>query len=351
MSAKRYWNADLFESPQAGVGPEKVHRLLESIVAASAMEKRRLWRYRLRPGHIELLADFGAAAATFIDDRELMICCGGVLYQMKLALKRLGCLGEVESFPEMGDAGQVARIHFNCSSAMDSQNMASLQDVVCVENSHHPIGKKELPETILDAFRSAAASEKAWLEFARCESTRKHLLALAQGERQMAAALATVTRSETQFGIRAGMRSEGAQFSNSEVGNWNPKSAWWKMPFLKFGGRTVVPTGSEFEAGFNPGSRTAELAVLKTKTDDNYGWLATGLALARMQLQACASGLQLHCFDESFRKRFLREQLRTAVGRKGFAQSIIGFQAPPAQIIFSMTQQGQHASASSRASL
>jgi hypothetical protein len=66
------------------------------------------------------------------------------------------------------------------------------------------------------------------------------------------------------------------------------------------------------------------LAVVKTKTDDKYGWLAAGQTMARAVLQAQAWGLPWAFFHQ-VRRREAREALRLGIGQKGFAQVILRF--------------------------
>jgi hypothetical protein len=69
----------------------------------------------------------------------------------------------------------------------------------------------------------------------------------------------------------------------------------------------------------------ASLAVLKTKTDDRYGWLAAGEVMERARLEAQTLGVSSQVFDQAFHERRPRHELRNIIGRKGFVQSIIGF--------------------------
>jgi hypothetical protein len=64
--------------------------------------------------------------------------------------------------------------------------------------------------------------------------------------------------------------------------------------------------------------------VVKTKTDDKYGWLEAGQTMARTVLQAQALGLSWAFFNP-VRRREAREALRVGVGHKGFAQVILRF--------------------------
>jgi hypothetical protein len=156
-------------------------------------------------------------------------------------------------------------------------------------------------------FQGAVAGEKAWLEFAWSESSRTRLLEL----------------SEWGVGMPAAGHPAGTLPANSRMTRWT-------RPLLTF-----IVRGNEAESlTVEPAGRRAEqataLAVIKTKTDDKHGWLATGQALARLRLQARVSEVSSQVFDQAFRSRHVREELRTSIGHKGFAQAIIGFGWNPA---------------------
>jgi hypothetical protein len=74
--------------------------------------------------------------------------------------------------------------------------------------------------------------------------------------------------------------------------------------------------------------RNWEFAVLKTKTDDKFGWLAAGQTLGRLALQARAIGSSCTFFTDALRDPLVREDLRTSVGHKGYVQAILRFQRP-----------------------
>jgi hypothetical protein len=106
-----------------------------------------------------------------------------------------------------------------------------------------------------------------------------------------------------------------------------PVPRWPRFRFA-FGGRRVdsreVAVKSAREIFIPP----ATLAVVKTKTDDNYGWLAAGQTMARAILQARALGLPWAFFNQVGRRE-AREALRRGVGHKGFAQVVLRFGSIP----------------------
>ena len=106
--------------------------------------------------------------------------------------------------------------------------------------------------------------------------------------------------------------------------------AQWTRPLLTFIVRANEVESITVEAVGRRAEQMASLAVIKTKTDDKHGWLAAGQAMARVRLQARVSEISSQVFDQAFRSRFVREELRTSIGHKGFAQAIIGLGSNPA---------------------
>jgi hypothetical protein len=273
---------------------------------AAAMDEWQPWQFRLDNNHVELSADASPAAAD-PDGRELMIRCGTALFHLKLALKRFGCLGRVELFPEFGQAGLVARVHCGFSPDCGAQEIALFEAMSRDRNSSASWNKTPVSESVFGRFEGAMAGEKAWLEFSQSNSSRNRLLEFAE------------------FGVKA-----PATGNAPETSTGNSRVAQWTRPLLTF----IVRTGDSGQVSVEPAGPRAEqmemLAVVKTKTDDKHGWLATGQAMARVRLQARVSEISLQIFDQAFRSRYVREELRTSIGHKGFAQVLIGFGSHPA---------------------
>ena len=72
--------------------------------------------------------------------------------------------------------------------------------------------------------------------------------------------------------------------------------------------------------------QSAAIAVVKSRTDDKYGWTAVGQATARVLLYAEISGLSWVFLNQALRNRSVREELVTSIGRKGFPQLVIRFE-------------------------
>jgi len=308
MSANTFWDGGESDFPTGGSVRQKLGHAVKCAALATSMDEWQPWQFRLDDNQVELSADAGAVSEVVDPDgREFMIRCGAALFHLKLALKRFGCLGKVELFPDFDQAGLVARAHGGFSSDCGIQEVALFEAMVRGQNPFASWNEAPVSESMFELFEGALAGEKAWLEFSQCASSRNRLLEFAESAVKAPAA---GNPPETLIGPS--------------------RVAQWTRPLLTF-----IVRGNEAESlTVEPAARRAEqmaaLAVIKTKTDDKHGWLATGQAMARVRLQARVSEMALQVFDQAFRNRYVREELRTSIGHKGFAQAIVGFGANPA---------------------
>jgi hypothetical protein len=175
----------------------------------------------------------------------------------------------------------------------------------------------------------AAAGERGWLEFMQSEMSRQRVM-----------------------GITPAGDSLWIHFDYPSARPTNPaptRHAFGFLPSLfAFGVRDMDSRNEPVEMVSQSSFPSATLAIVKTKTDDKHGWLAAGLTMARIVLQAQGLGLSWAFFNQ-VRRREARQALRVGVGHKGFAQAILCFgpltavKAPlsPAPIAPSLT--GPHA--------
>lgn len=309
MSANTASTINGSDFPINGSARHKLAHAMKCAGFAVLTNDWRPWQFRLADQQVELsAAPNPSSAAADSDDREMMIRCGAALFHFKLALKRYGCLGRVELFPDLAEATLVARIHCGVSSPAAVQDVALFDAMARKRNKSTSWSEPPISESVLEAIQSAATGEKAWLEFSQCDASRDRLVTLAESNAKVPAV--------------AGYRL--AQTEPSRV-------AQWTRPLLTF----VVGAGDAKKYTVEPGqkraSEMAALAVIKTKTDDKHGWLATGEAMARVRLLARTSEISSQVFDQGFQNRRLREVLRMTIGRKGFVQAIMGFGLQPAR--------------------
>jgi hypothetical protein len=268
MSARRIWGVTEEDFPANGSPRKKMEFALTYVALAPTESNWQPWYFRLAEAHVELMAKSDPARQTADPDRrEFMIGCGSALLYLKLSLKHFGCLGRVDLFPDLGKPALVARVQFGFGRERDEQEKFLFEAMPESRAKVSPLGEIPVTQTMLTVLSHAAAGERGWLDFVQSSTSRQYVL--------------EVTLAD--------------DFWNGVV-----------------------------EPDREPAISTATLAVLKTKTDDKYGWLEAGQTMARTVLQAQALGLSWAFFD-SMRRREVREALRTGVGHKGFAQVILRF--------------------------
>lgn len=280
---------------------QKLRNAVKHVLLSAPMEEWHPWQLRVEEEHVELSFQAGRQAADE-DDRELMVRCGMALYELKLALKHVGCLGRVELFPDFDRADLVARFHCGRGGYFDAHEpgqFAAMTRGVAVRET-------PLDESALAMLQAGVPGEKAWLEFCQCDASRGKLAALAQSGKVM---LALEPRPQTQ--------------------PYQPRAPSWAQPLLTLIVRPGDPGHYATATGGGRADTMAALAAVKTKTDDKHGWLAAGQIIARARLEAKSLGISSQVFDRVFNHRRVREELRTAIGHKGFMQAIIGFGAQP----------------------
>ena len=74
--------------------------LVRVAARAPSLHNTQPWRFQVRPDAVELYADYGRQLGTDRIGRELLISCGAALYGLRLAVRSLGRMPEVELFGE-----------------------------------------------------------------------------------------------------------------------------------------------------------------------------------------------------------------------------------------------------------
>jgi hypothetical protein len=328
MGATSDWTVPNAEFPLNAGADEKLGFAVKYAQLASEQIFWPSWNYRILDSVAELIATEAPLAHVLDDGRETVIGCGVSLQLFKLTLRHLRCLGRVELFPDLDHPLLAARIHFGHGGERDSTE-SRLYDV-SGPGFHTPLLDELLPfDSTARLFESAAQQERGWLEYARNETTRERLHTLAIRPQRLVVEEVRFTNRDSAT-LPAHERKSTRMTSISIF----KRLSRWKKPQLvvKVGSSPVPSPGPEENSptAALPGT----LAVLKTKTDDRYGWLAAGQAIARVILQARASGVSCILHNESLRSPHVRSALRTEIGRKGFVQAILrfGFGCQPTSI-------------------
>lgn len=325
MAATANWTAPT-DFPVHGSPRDKLGFAVKLATLASTAQRWQACRFHVSDQFAELSAEpQSAPQMSDATERDAMIHCGTALQHLKLALKRYGCFGRVELFPDLDQPTLAARVHSGSGGTRDEadRELCNALEVKGASLLNPP--RLELPasETTLDLLGRALPGERGWLEFARSESSRQRLLELLHANSR-------VRLKEIRFPNETLVRTpdgawESAGFTGTTL---HERFSRWRKPTLAVKVRPA-PALHEPSAPSAPPPTNGTFAVLKTKTDDKHGWLAAGQMLARLLLHTRALGLACVPFLDVLQQPELRAELRTTIGHKGFTQVILQFGAMP----------------------
>ena len=278
----------------------------------------------IRDQFVELSVRKSTAASIFDPEgRDRMIHCGVALQHLKLTLKRHGCFGRVDMFPDLDQPDLAARVHLG-NGGMRSDFEKGLFKAMEGEET---VCRLQASISGVDSLRRAAAGERSWLELARCEGSQQRL-------KELVLAPERIRATEIQV--------QNETVTHSSIGRWklprftrgilHQRLGQWRKPPVSI--KVLATRRSDHELFESTPFLAPEgtYAVLKTKTDDKHGWLAAGQTLGALLLHARTLGLPCVRFPNALRPPELRAELRTAIGHKGFMQVILCFNATKAEL-------------------
>jgi hypothetical protein len=275
---------------------------------------------RLRDGLAELSVN-GGFEMQVLEDRDLLLQCGQTLFHLKLVLQRFGHMAQVQFFPDLDQLSLVARIPCKFSCDPKALRFLAVEDLFrhrreFISTSQVPVSNQML------ARLSMVGNGRAWLDFSQSGLSRQQLCDIEIS-----------SHPDSRYG--SSYRGEslpqkaatGPRLRDAIAGALGFLGAS-RIGSLLLGPPTRTLAKAPERRDPDLGKKIyemASLAVLKTKTDDRYGWLAAGEVMERARLEAQTLGISSQVFDHAFRGRRPRQELRNIIGRKGFVQAIIGF--------------------------
>ena len=254
----------------------KADYLIEVASRAPSLHNTQPWRFRVTDDAVELYADTRRRLSMDPEGRELMISCGAALFGLRLAVRSLGCLAEVDLLP----GGPVARVRPGPPSAMTAEERRMLKAVVHRHTHRAPFDPVPLPAGLLAGLQDDARAEGAELIVVNSAAGRRELAVIARV---------------------AGRRQSGDPGSRDEVYRWSRDAtspARDGVPARAFPATPGPVPGRlpqrDFDLGRGLGLITAGgpaapvTAVLATRGDRRRDWLRAGQALHRLLLHAAA---------------------------------------------------------------
>ncbi len=257
---------------------EQLGYLIEVAGRAPSLHNTQPWRFAVAGDAVELRADPSRQLLVDPDGREMIISCGAALYGLRLAIRSLGYLPEVELLPGPAGRNALARVRRGAAVPMTAGERMMLAAVPHRHTHRGPFEAGPLPAGLFTRLREDARAENATLaEIAQGPACR-HLMALVAA---------------------SGRRQDRDPRSWAETWRWSrdvtspdrdgvPASAFPAAPSREL---TRLPQ-RDFDLGRGlgllpgDGPAPAVTAVLFTAGDSTEDWLHAGQALQRLLLRA-----------------------------------------------------------------
>ena len=174
-------------SPQGGELTEtELASCVRAAVSAPSIHNSQPWRFRYRHGGVDVIAD-QTRRLEVIDPsgRELLISVGAAIFNLRLAMRRLGRVPAVRLFPDPAEPDLVAVVTPG-PAAPPSAELTSLVDAMARRHTNRqPFARVAIPSAVLDELTEAARSEGAELRLANAgRELRTRLTGVASGPLQ-----------------------------------------------------------------------------------------------------------------------------------------------------------------------
>lgn len=297
---------------------EELHSLVQFAILAPSGHNTQPWRFAVRDGALELLADRTRALPVVDpDDRELAISCGAALALLRVALRRFGHSGEVELLPDPTNRDLLARVRLGRRAQLTGMDNALFRAIPQRRTTRGPFDDRAVPAELLGDLANIARREGGWLCVVT-DPARKEVVAdfIAQGNRRQAADPAF--RRELAAWMRSNRTRSPDGMPGYAHGFGNVASV--VMPFFMrtfdWGKRQAVKDRQLV-------TRSPALLVLATEKDSPTDWLRAGQALGQLLLRACADGVTASFLNQPIEVAALRPRLARALGVPGFPQLLL----------------------------
>jgi nitroreductase len=292
---------------------------VRAAIRAPSMHNSQPWRFRLRDGAVEVLAD-PTRRLPVADPNgwAVRIACGAAAFNARLALAVAGLTTEVVLRPDNGDPDLMVRL-VPTGERPATPAEQRLYDAISQRRSNRtPFFPEPVPADARAAMVEAARMENAWLDLLIGTGPLA-----AVGEIARAAGRVLDRDPDYRVEIAAWSRDDESHLDGVPASAGGPSPEPQDLlPSRPFHGYPRAPH-ADFES--NP-----LVAILGTAGDTRLHQVAAGMALQRVLLTATAAGLSASMLSQPIEVPPAREQLRLALGRFGTPQMVlrIGYGQP-----------------------
>jgi hypothetical protein len=295
--------------------------LVRVAARAPSLNNSQPWRFRVGERAVELYADPRRQLPEDPDGREMLISCGAALYGLRLALRSLGCVPEVDLLPEPDPATPaagrrpLARVRLGAPAPITPEEHRLLAATPHRHTHRGPFEAGPLPDGLFPSLQLDAEAEGATLTALDSEQQCRDLAAIAAlaslRDIMDPAARAQTARWTRELGspARDGVPAHAFPPTPAEPVGWLPP-----RDFDLGRGLGRLP------AGWPTAYMTA---VLTTAGDGEPEWLRAGQALHRLLLRAASQWVFAGLQTQPLRVVWTRILIRRRLDLPGWPQMIM----------------------------
>jgi nitroreductase len=296
--------------------------VVEQAGLAPSVHNSQPWRFTWDGTSYELFADTAwGLTASDPDGRELVMSCGAALFNLRLALRKIGYDADVALLPNADDPRLLARISVFEAAPADPEERRAFAAMMRRHTHRGAFDDEPLAPDTAVAMQRAAELEMAQLVFVAAPGQRRHVLTLAR-----AAERALVNNLDVQ----------------AEISAWTPPPTSRRHDGVPVTGYATGPIAQpddlaprDYDQGRGYGVGEAVenapgvIGVLVTEGDREEDWLAAGQALERMLVTAAQRGAYAAMHSQLTEVSHLRNELRRELCITGYPQILLRFGYAP----------------------
>jgi len=299
-----------------------VRWVVEQACRAPSIHNTQPWRFHYDSGTFELWADTRRGlGASDPDGRELVISCGAALYNLRLAVRKLGYAAAVTLLPVAGEPRLLARVAVVESKPSDAAERRAYAALTRRHTHRGGFDDRALSPELAVLLQRAAQEEFGELFYVQDPGQRRRVLQLARAAE------------------RAHANNEQVQ---AELEAWTPAHPTKRRDGIPATAYAAEPAASvddlpprDFDIGRGIGKREAEqsppgvIAVLATSRDLEVDWLQGGQALERVLVTAAEQWAFAALHSQVTEVSDLRAELRREMCISGYPQMLLRFGYAP----------------------
>ena len=295
---------------------------VEQACLAPSVHNTQPWRFTWDGTSYELFADTERGlTASDPDGRELVMSCGAALYNLRLALRKLGYDANVAVLPDVHEPRLLARITVAEAAPADPLERRSFAAMTRRHTHRGAFDDQPLAPDVAVALQRAAELESAQLVFVAAPGQRRHVLTLARAaERALSNDMDVQTEISDWTPSAETHRSDGV-----------PVTAYAAEPLAQ--PDDLAPRDYDQGRGYGIGEAVENapgvIGVLVTEGDLQEDWLAAGQALERLLVSAAARGAFAALHSQLTEVPHLRNELRRELCVSGYPQILLRFGYAP----------------------